>query len=86
MKYYLKDHVTDEMLIAVGFVKDRHGDMYRKTSRGEISIYRYNRSLDKLMYDSSTYTGYKYANEYRHDVKRHIKDLIEKDYVEVRNE
>ncbi len=75
MKYYLKEHVTDEMLEAVGFIKYRNGDMYRKTSRGEIVIYRCNRSLNKLMYDSST--------EYRRDVKRHIKDLIDLDYVEV---
>ena len=86
MKYYLKDHVTDEMLQAVGFMKDRHDDFYRRAGRGDIVIYKYNKGIDKLMFDRYTYTGYKYANEYRHDVKRHIKDLLDLNYVEVRND
>lgn len=86
MKYYLKPHVTDEMLKAVGFVKDRHGDHYRNTKRGEINIYKWSREIDENVYDRYTYTGYKYANEYRHIVKKHIKDLIDLDYVEVRND
>ena len=75
-KYYLKEHVTDKMLEAVGFVKYINGDMYRKTSRGEIVFYRCKRILNKIMYDSST--------EYRRDVKIHIKDLIQLGYVEAR--
>ena len=85
MKYYLKDHVTDEMLVALGFDNYINGDMYRKTSRGRFVImYRCNRQLKKIMYGSPTYTGYKYANEHRLDVKRHIKDLIDLGYVEAR--
>jgi hypothetical protein len=84
MTYKLKDHVTDEMLVAVGFKKDRHGDLYRKTKsgRGEISIYRYNREIDENRYDRTTYGGFAYSNEYRHQVKSNIKDLIELGYVE----
>lgn len=83
-KYYLKDHVTDEMLVAVGFVKDRFGDFVRDTKRGQISIYRYNKEIDELVRDYSTYTGFKYANEYKHMVRKNIQDLIQLGYVGVR--
>ena len=80
MIYHIKSSVTNEMLEKLGFSKNRHGEFYRLAGKGEIVI-RTNGVIDKLMFDSSTYTGYKYASEYRHDVKRHIKDLIELDYI-----
>lgn len=85
MKYYLKSHVTDEMLEAVGFYK--YGSCFRRdTKRGCIEVWLYDRLLDELVRDKSTYTGFKYSNEYKHNVKKHIQDLIDLGYVEVRNE
>lgn len=82
MKYKLKEHVTDKMLIECGFYK--YGSCYRRnTKRGVIEVSFRNRELDELVRDVTTYTGFKYSNEYRHNVKRHIQDLIEKNYVEV---
>ena len=84
MTYKLKDHVTAEMLVAVGFKKQKWGDFSRptKSKNGVIEIYTYNRKIDELRRDRTTYTGFKYGNEYRHQVKSNIQDLIELGCVE----
>lgn len=79
MKYYLKPHVTEEMLKAVGFEKFgeyNHGKTYER----DVNIWDDN----TLFLDNETrlleVIGYEFG------LKFYIQDLIKLGYVEVRND
>lgn len=85
MKYYLKPHVTDEMLKAVGF-------RLCEDTPSNIEDEDYIRDVndDIQVYISLGFSGYnkQVLNSYGDNrlVEDYIQDLIELDYVEVRNE
>lgn len=83
MKYYLKDHVTDEMLQAVGFgiISNKWGYKWavrKPFSDGEELTITLHRGGDD-------YRGI-YTHPYDKDVTPIIQDLIQLGYVEVRND
>ncbi len=83
-KYYLKDNIDFKNLEKFGYASNYNGSYWYKfvTSRRIISILRYNRSIDDDVIDSTTYTGFKYEGEYRHQVKKYIQDLVQAGLVE----
>lgn len=56
---------------------------YKRVSRTrEIHIWEFNREVDDVVFDSTTYSGYKYEGEYQHRVKAYTKDLQEAGLIE----
>ena len=51
--------------------------------RRKIVIWKDDRKCDDLVLDYTTYTGYKYENEYKHYVKHYTQDLIQAGLAEV---
>lgn len=94
MKYYLKPHITDEMLIAVGFVKD---DEYEPIIWFDRDCLKFR---DEDLADDTLIVATEHCDkrrerlfmfnypQYRFDdnIEDYIQDLIDLDYVEVRNE
>lgn len=92
MKYYLKPHVTDEMLQAVGFVKDDEEILNTWFERDCLD------NKDEELADDFLIVATKHCDKtkerllmfnYPHchfdeDIEDYIKDLIDLDYVEVR--
>ena len=80
----IKDNVDLKELKKFGYSSSYDGSYWYKfvTNRRRISIWRYNRSIDDDVIDSTTYTGFKYEGEYRHQVKKYIQDLIQAGLVE----
>ena len=93
MKYYLKDHVTDEMLVAVGF-KKQLGHLLGDSSAKWVSYTRKTENLDVELYIMTDIINYEpymkydrliednFGNEI--DLEKYIQDLIQLGYVEVR--
>lgn len=91
-KYYLKEHVTDEMLQAVGFVKDDEEILNTWFDRDCL------KNKDEDLADDVLIVATKHCNKtkerlfqfnYPHchfddDIEDYIQDLIQLDYVEVR--
>lgn len=82
MKYKLKEHVTDEMLIECGFevstINKRNKGAY-KCRHDDVEIYI---PLFDSIYGERIIQYAPYGND-DEMLKEHIQDLIEKDYVEV---
>ena len=80
MKYYLKDHVTDEMLVAVGFgiIKNTYGYKWAVKNR-----FKDDCILITLHNVGDNYRGV-CTYPYDKDVTPIIQDLIQLGYVEVR--
>lgn len=83
MKYKLKEHVTDDMLVAVGF--KMHGEHYKFANRN------YDEDYQNALYIclSKDYKGEVYRSvewnlsDKRDDITPYIQDLIDLNYVEV---
>lgn len=98
MKYYLKPHVTDEMLKAVGFVitdnsynngigfESYFEALRRFSERYEVVLQNREKPLAIYIYDwrDNMYLNETFGDDV--DVSRFIKDLINLGYVEVRND
>ena len=82
MKYYLKPHVTDEMLQAVGFVIISNSWGYKWAVRNPSQDDSISINLDNIYDDKMLIVGFPYDS----DVTPIIKDLIDLNYVEVRND
>lgn len=80
----IKDNVDLKELEKFGYASNYDGSYWYKyvTNRRRISIWRYNRSIEDDIVDRTTYTGFKYEGEYRHQVKKYIQDLIQANLVE----
>jgi len=80
----IKDDIDLKELEKFGYSPNYNGAYWYKfvTNRRRISIWRYNRSIDDDVVDTTTYTGFKYEGEYRHQVKKYIQDLIQAGLVE----
>lgn len=90
MKYYLKPHVTDEMLEAVGFVKASEYPI--RTYIRSIGVYCDVQKENETLYVSLE-ENYPYCREVFFNgnwldlnIEDYIKDLIDLCYVEVRND
>ena len=70
---------TEQDLIDAGFVK--HSDSYVRYGKRDVFIYKYNWTIIDYKKDKTTYTGYAYENEYKHNTKHYIQDLIDKNLV-----
>lgn len=95
MKYYLKPHVTDEMLQAVGFVKDEESPpMIVWFDRDCLKFKEFDLADDFLIVATEHFDKirerlfmFNYP-QYRFDdnIEDYIQDLIDLGYVEVRND
>ena len=81
MKYYLKPHVTDEMLKAVGFKIVSNSWGYKWAIRNPSQVDSISINLDNISDDKMLIVGFPYER----DVTSLIQDLIDLGYVEVRN-
>ena len=77
-KYYLKDHVTDEMLQSVGFEITTNSWGYKWAVRNAFE----NSSIAITLHDMGS--DYRLVTAVTRNYKKYIKDLIDLDYVEVR--
>lgn len=82
MKYYLKSHVTEEMLKAVGFVIISNSWGYKWAIRNPSQVDSISITLDNISDYKMLIVGFPYER----DVTSLIKDIIDLGYVEVRNE
>ena len=89
-KYYLKEHVTDEMLKAVGFVKD--SEYTRRTYIRSIGVYCDIQKQNETLYVSLE-ENYPYYREVFFNggwldlnIEDYIQDLLDLNYVEVQND
>ena len=82
--FKIKDSIDLKELGKYGYQPNHDGSYWYKfvTAKRRLSIWKYNRSIDDDMVDSTTYTGFKYEGEYRHQVKKYIQDLIQAGLVE----
>lgn len=82
--FKIKDNVDLKELEKFGFTCYHDGSYWYKwvTNRRRISIWKFNRSIEDDVRDTTTYTGFKYEGEYRHQVKKYIQDLIQAGLVE----
>lgn len=76
MKYKLKEHVTDEMLEEIGFIKCSE-NTFGKTYEKDINIYDENALYVDKQTNTLRVSGYEFGLE------NYIQDLIELGYVEV---
>ena len=83
MTWKIKENVNLEILVSkYNFISI--SDFYiRCGKKRNILINKQNREIDVYKKDSTTYTGYAYSNEYRHNTRYYIKDLIQDGLVEV---
>lgn len=70
---------TEQDLIECGFVKK--SDSYVRYGKRDVFVYKYNWTIAVYKKDNTTYTGYAYKNEYKHNTKHYIQDLIDKNLV-----
>lgn len=71
---------TFKDLLDAGFRHANEGRTYfiKTIKQGEIEIDIITGKIWKRMYDHTTYTGYKYANEYNQTIKPYLKELFSK--------
>lgn len=74
----IKDNIDLKELEKFGYTRYYDGSYWYKwvTSKRRISVWRCDRSIQDDVRDTTTYTGFKYEGEYRHQVKKYISDLI----------
>ena len=88
-KYYLKDHVTDEMLQAVGFVKACEYPIrtYIRSTGVYCDIQKENETLYvALEEDYPDYREISFNGDWLDlNIEDYIQDLLDLNYVEVRN-
>lgn len=82
--FKIKDDVDLKELKKFGYLPNHNGSYWYKyvTSRRRISIWKCDYSIEDDVVDVTTYTGFKYEGEYRHQVKKYIQDLIQAGLVE----
>lgn len=78
-KYYLKSHVTVDMLRAIGFNDYNYGDMQRYAKEGK-TVFA-NPSDKIILIGETSLNGW---DKWSSFPSSYIKDLFELDYVEVR--
>ena len=81
MRYFLKDNVTDEMLIAVGFYKYSVYEEFLRNVSDDVQIWI---PLENVV----KYEKRRLYNNYGENalIIPYIKDLLDLNYVEVRND
>ena len=79
----IKDNIDLKELEKFGYEYSSSGYWYKYvTSKRRISVWEFNRIVDDDVVDRTTYSGFKYEGEYRHQVKKYITDLIQAGLVE----
>ena len=83
MTWKIKDNINLEILVSkYNFISTTHF-LIRGGKNRNVLINKQNREIDVYKKDPTTYTGYAYSNEYRHNTRYYIKDLIQDGLVEV---
>lgn len=67
------EHKLEE-LEKYGFVEQP--DSYVRFGKRDVFIYKHNFSVVDYKKDKYTYSGYAYENEYKHNTKHYVNDLI----------
>lgn len=83
MTWKIKENVNLEILVTkYNFILITNFYIRGGKNRN-VLINKQNREIDVYKKDPTTYTGYAYSNEYRHNTRYYIKDLIQNGLVEV---
>lgn len=81
--YKIKDDIDlNELVAKYNFIETN--DYYIRVHKTrDVYVIKFNREVIDFKKDCTTYTGYAYSNEYRHNTGYYIKDLIASCLVDV---